>query len=190
MKIFCIGYPKTGTTSLMSACSLLGFKQGKYWSEFIDWYHIGRNVPDVLSDASFLKYVESYEAFADWPFHCIYRELYELYPQARFILTTRGSKSWKLSEQHHHLKPINANRKKWGILYPGTWWSLNQRKWNHLRKTYQAPELHSSEVQSFFNSVNGGLLVMDLDRGPMQWEPLCEFLGCLVPDQPFPWKKS
>jgi len=86
-KIFCIGFPRTGTTTLSNALSKLGY--------------MTRGGPDHILDAFFnndlesiYKFVDQNDAFQDNPWFCLYKELDKRYPGSKFILTERESDKW------------------------------------------------------------------------------------------------
>lgn len=91
-KIFCIGWNKTGTTSLAKTFSEMGYKVGvQHKAEIlIDDYFSGNY-------ESIIDYCKSADFFQDIPFSNtnIYEILENVYPQAKFILSIRNnSETW------------------------------------------------------------------------------------------------
>ncbi len=84
-KIFCLGLPRTGTTSLHLALVMLGIPSihrpiGMAYEMFQ-----GRVSPSFLNN---------YDAFSDLPIPSYHRELKLKYPDALFILTERDEQEW------------------------------------------------------------------------------------------------
>jgi len=163
MKIFCIGYPRTGTTSLISALGKLGFKGWHYnrnfYSEAVRALKIGQ-----FSE----KLLEHNTAFADVPIFYIYKNLDKLYPSSKFILVTREKQSWfesmqwLMNHKNRRLYPDEHNQFLWGNLYP------------------EMIEEHTEDVKQYFLG-SDRLLVRDLSE--MNFDTLVYFLN-IQPKQP------
>lgn len=168
-KVFCIGFHKTGTTSLTVALRALGYRvTGPN----------GIDDPDIASNVLPMAYalVEQYDAFQDNPWPIIYRDLDRQYPGSRFILTLRNTDSW-MTSQLKHFGRRETQMRKWiyGVGCP----EGNEAVY---RKTFEA---HNREVLDYFSERPDDLLVLDLAKGD-GWEKLCPFLGKPVPAMPFP----
>ncbi len=168
-KIFCIGFHKTGTKSLATALSKLGYSitgPNGVKDSNISW--------NVYTMAH--KLVKKYDAFQDNPWPIIYKKMDKAYPGSKFILTIRDSESWIKSLVRHFGKSKTPMR-KWiyGIGCP---------KGNE--ETYMRIfENHNKEVIAYFKERSSDLLVLDLAKGN-GWEQLCPFLGKEIPNIPFP----
>ena len=87
-KVFVIGFQKTGTTSLEYALEHLGYHVyggDKNLMKFTD--------SDELK-AYIKKTLKTWDAVQDMPWPIFYKELYEIYPEAKFILTIRPTDKW------------------------------------------------------------------------------------------------
>jgi hypothetical protein len=167
-KVFCIGFHKTGTTSLAAALERLGYRvTGPNGVKDPD---IGRNVYSMAA-----KLVEKYDAFQDNPWPIIYKEMDRQYPGSKFILTLRSSESW-IDSQVRHFGYRATPMREWiyGIGYPRS----NEQIYIDVF------ERHNEEVCSYFRQRPDDLLVMDLAKGD-GWERLCPFLGKEIPNIPF-----
>ncbi len=80
-KIFGIGLPRTGTTSLAQALECYGIDTIHYP---FDLYEEGLDAPTV----------EQHTAFVDTPVPMFYRELDQRWPGSTFILTVRDKADW------------------------------------------------------------------------------------------------
>ena len=168
-KIFCIGFQKTGTTSMGSALAFLGYRVAGAF---------GMKDPviaqDVLTKACHI--VPNYDAFEDNPWPIIFRDLDKLFPNSKFILTVREPSSW-IESAVRHFGSKETPMRKWiyGVGSP-----LGNEE-VYLGRYSE----HNSDVLNWFAQRPGDLLVMNLSLGD-KWEKLCPFLGREVLSQPFP----
>ena len=170
-KIFCIGFHKTGTTSLELALIMLGIRvTGSF----------GTKDPDIAQKVHSMAYakVAEFDAFEDNPWPILYRELDDKFPGSKFILTRRPAAAW-----------IRSMVKDFALT------ETPMRRWIYgedagcpegNEDTYIARyERHNKEVLDYFAARPNDLLVFDLPKGD-GWNKLCPFLGHDIPDEPFP----
>jgi hypothetical protein len=103
-KIFCIGYNKTGTTSLELVLSALGYKcpvQEEQEIRIVKQLYEGNFQP-------LIEFCHQYEAFQDMPFSqgVVYAQVDCLFPNSKFILTVRDPNKWFDSLTRFHLNGI------------------------------------------------------------------------------------
>lgn len=169
---FGIGLPKTGTTSLGDAARILGLSR-------LGWH--GDRLMRCWRDgdlATLRAAAESYEILEDLPWPLMYRELAELFPSARFILTRRSSTERWLHSQIHHTGQFP---RFW--VYEALYGASPAGSFPDLYRA--AYERHNAEVRTFFAG-SGRLLEVCWEEGD-GWDELCPFLGVDVPrDTPFP----
>ncbi|WP_216665406.1 sulfotransferase family protein [Pseudoruegeria sp. HB172150] len=171
MKIFGIGFHKTGTTSLGVALNKLGYKV------------IGPTAtldPDIADKYLELTRTEShhYDAFEDNPWPLVFREMDEMWPDAKFILTVRDPQKWIGSCVKHFGEKSTPMRE---LIYgKGNGAPLGNEE--HYVRTMVA---HNEAVRSHFADRPGKLLEMDFSAGD-GWEKLCPFLGHPMFAEPFP----
>lgn len=175
-KVFCIGFHKTGTTSLKMALRILGYRvtgpNGRRDKS------IGENV-----EALARRIVPKFDAFQDNPWPIIYRFLDKEYPGSRFILSIRPTDKWIASVTDHFAKGRPPMR-EW-IYGPGMANPIGNEA-----VYVERYERHNREVLEYFKERSRDLLVFDLAAGD-GWLKLCAFLGLPVPeDLPFPWRNS
>ena len=97
-KVFGIGLPKTGTTSLGYCFRRLWFKHRTFHMDLA--LKVKRNqVNEALREA------ERFEAFEDWPWFAIYRELDQRFPNSKFILTLRKDTATYVASLKGHHEP-------------------------------------------------------------------------------------
>jgi hypothetical protein len=168
-KIFCIGFHKTGTTSLDVALKNLGYRVTG--PNGVDDPDIEKNVLDMAYEL-----VEKYDAFQDNPWPIIYKQLDVKYPGSKFILTLRDPDSW-IKSQVKQFGHKETPMRKWiyGVGYP------EGNEDIYIKRFKQ----HNIEVQEYFKDRPEDLLVMDFSKGD-GWEKLCPFLGVDIPKISFP----
>lgn len=171
-KIFGIGAPKTGTTSLGKALEILNFKHMSFDVE------LNRKYEEGDYEAIF-RLAENYDSFEDGPWNRgeFYKELDRQFQNSKFILTVRELSSWIESyEKHFSAKQLRENPQQlWIRKYD------RQRK-NELMSWY---EERTKGVLEYFKDKREDLLIMNICNGE-GWEKLCPFLDIDIPNQPFP----
>lgn len=172
-KIFCIGFHKTGTTSLRDALRILGYSvTGPNGNKDPD---IESNVMELISEL-----VDQFDAFQDNPWPILYKELDKKYPLSRFILTLRDEKSW-MKSQLSHFGSEETPMRRWiyGVGCP----EGNEQVYTDRFRA------HYREVIEYFEGRSDDLLVLNLAEGD-GWQKLCPFLGKKIPKDPFPHSNS
>ena len=174
-KIFGIGWAKTGTTTLRRCFEVLGYE---HQSQRLDLVH------DIEEgDLSRIRGVaEKNESFEDWPWIILFRELDAMFPESKFILTTRSQERWvrsytnMLSTQGEASDELNEIRR---ILYGLPFPNVTEEQ---LLQRYRR---HNHKVKEYFSNRPDDLLVVNWEEGD-RWEKLCRFLEVGIPDEPFP----
>ena len=185
MKIFEIGLMKTGTTSLIKAYKILGYRY-KGWSPDINFEFNKSYDYEVL-----FKVIDRYDAFADGPWNgndfpedklkgCDYKILDEKYTGSKFILLERDDESWIKSHEHWGSPVFNETMKRDDI----------DKRWvtdrdNLIKEKLDWKHLKYRGIKEYFKNRPNDLLVMNICDGE-RWEVLCPFLNKLIPDVLFP----
>jgi Sulfotransferase domain len=199
MKVIGAGFGRTGTASLKAALEVLGFGPCYHMFEvFMNPEHIPFWEQASRGEkVDFAALFEGWPSVVDWPACSFYRELMELYPDAKVVLSVRDPERWYQSclatiypastqappvsdpdksdsAEPEFVGPEFINRLIWQGTFHG-----------RFEERDYAVELfnrHTAEVRQHVPPDR--LLVFDVKEG---WEPLCNFLGVPVPpDQPFP----
>jgi hypothetical protein len=169
IKVFGIGFHKTGTTSLANALYTLGY----YVTGFFGVYD--PNIRTVVYEQAHLL-ADRYDGAQDTPWPVIYKELDCWYPGSKFILTIRPTDEWIASiVKHFKSQRIPAHEWIYGV-------ETAARNEDVYIRRY---ENHNREVIDYFKDRPGDLLVMDITQGD-GWEKLCPFLGVGIPPFRFP----
>lgn len=169
-KVFGIGFHKTGTTSLKRALRQLGYSVTG--PDHVYDAKIAEKLHDITRKLS-----RKFDAFQDNPWPLVYREMDELYPDAKFILTFRSTEKWIASVTKHFGEEETPMR---ALIY-GTDRAMPGGHADHYRSVYDA---HNRDVRAYFADRPGKLLEMNFEQGS-DWDDLCPFLGHETPDTPF-----
>lgn len=172
-KVFCIGFHKTGTTSMGAALQELGYAVvGPF----------GVNDPDIRRNAlpQALEIARRCDAVQDNPWPVLYRELDSHFPGSRFVLTVRNPRRWIASVVRHFGEESTPMR-EW-IYGAG---SPRGNEYTYLERFVR----HEREVREYFAGRDQDLLIMNLEAGD-GWLPLSSFLGLNPPDRPFPHRNK
>jgi hypothetical protein len=165
-KIFCIGFHKTGTSSLGVALRQLGFSV--CGAVGVNDPQIEQRIERIIS-----KYVPRYDAFQDNPWPVLYETLDERYPDSRFIFTWREPEDWIRSVVRHFGGTSNPMR-QWiyGCGDP------SGREPEYIERYLR----HRSEVVDYFAGARRNRFLMLRITEGEGWEELCGFLN--VPQPP------
>jgi hypothetical protein len=174
-KIFGVGVMKTGLTTLGECLRVLGFNLQYFSAKGLNEYSSEERV--IIK-----KMLSEHNAFVDLPWLLMYRELYDRFPDAKFILTVRDENEWYQSLWWHLMK-IGGSF-KWAKLIAGKDADVVQTK-KGKELAIHLYENHNEKVKDFFIDKPGSLLVIDITR-ENQWHPICGFLNQRIPELPFP----
>lgn len=168
-KIFCVGFHRTGTSSLRGALERLGYRVcGSVATEDPD---ISVRVREIAFDL-----LDRYDAFEDNPWPILYRELDARCPGSRFILTIRPADAWVRSVSRFFGTKSTPMR-EW--IYGAGSPIGNEARY---RERF---ERHNAEVLHYFRDRPDDLLILRITEGE-GWRELCGFLGHEVPGEEFP----
>jgi hypothetical protein len=141
------------------------------------------------SDMDWQKLFAGYEAVTDAPTYLFIPELVEAFPDAKVILTVRDPEKWWVSFKDTYEKH-NATVKP--LMFLPSFKEFQRAFLNSVRIAFNNDYSKETAI-AFFNNHNEKikklvpperLLIFNVMEG---WEPLCNFLGVPVPNEPFPW---
>jgi hypothetical protein len=199
-KIFNIGFPKTGTTSLNQALNELGFKS----------IHNPKHFRKQSMEGRYHFDNDNWQAITNFGEH-FYPQLDQAYPHSKFILTVRDEMDW-LNSWKQQIGTTTGNE----VMTRWTW-TRPLKKWlrlikavmeNDLQMSHKLsridifgaykfnPErclyvyrLHQKNAEEYFKERPHDFLVMDICAGD-GWAKLCPFLEIdAIPNLPFPYKR-
>ena len=156
-KLFCIGLGRTATSSLSVALLKLGYEV---------WHC------PILNDSDNIRnYVNKFDALTELPFCCDYnfKDFYNMYPDAQFILTTRNEDKWLNSTiKYKRMMDIIIDK------FPGYgMFTKNFKKFDFSIDSFRK---YNKDVIDFFEDKQDQLLVMNIPDGD-GYEKLCKFLN-------------
>lgn len=201
MRLIGAGLPRTGTLTQKIALEMLGLgpcyhmvdvladlDQAALWERALD----GEGPWEELFDG--------YGCTVDWPGGYFFKELMDVYPDAKVLLSVRGADEWERSMRQtvwavrngdsliRHLSSAQAHiSPQWAAFVrmidrlvwkgQGTFASGHET----AQELIAGMERHNDEVRATVPPER--LLEWSVTEG---WERLCEFLEVPVPDAPFP----
>jgi Sulfotransferase domain len=174
-RVFGIGLSRTGTLSLAAALTELGIEARHYPNDPLTQQELraGRYALSVLDEV---------QALTDIPVSPFYPQLDRAFPGSRFILTTRETESWLASVENHFRMYVEHRRDAFDDFVLACAYGCLEFSAERFR---DVKELHEDNVRRYFADRPGDLLVLDVAEAGT-WEPLCNFLGVPVPDEPYP----
>lgn len=166
MRVFCIGFNKTGTTSLHKALEMLGFKPTHD-------HKISQEICEYAADGKIHPATEKYDAFLDFPSPELFKDLDHMYPGSKFILTVRDVEDWITSRLSHVLmnRRIPERQSSWTAIDTEN----DRKRW----------EGHVKNVRGYFKNRQDDFLEFNICDG-QKWRPLIAFLGKERPNTDFP----
>ena len=207
LRVIGVGFGRMGTLSLKVALERLGFAPCEHMLELLDdparvqlWEVIARQ-RERGESIDWERLFASYGATVDWPGAAFWRELATAYPEAKIILTVRDPDRWYASA----FSTIHAMRRmRSGSPLAVPFFALVGRLapklarvqrltdeviWNGVFDGRFVDRAHAIALFKRHHAAVEAeippdrLLVFEVRQG---WEPLCQFLGVEVPDEPFP----
>lgn len=191
LSIIGAGFGRTGTVSLRAALERLDYGPVYHMMEVFKHPEHGPKWVQALQDKAVLgEILEGYRAAIDWPACHFWRALLAANPQARVILTVRDSASWYKSihdtlYQMLQRAPASLPGEQISMGRKIIWEKTFSEKLGDRDHAIAVYEQHNANVIAAVPQQQ--LLVYQVSDG---WQPLCDFLGCSVPDEPFPRTNS
>lgn len=197
-KIFCIGFNKTGTTSINATMQNLGYvigDQGKGEKLLLGWKN--RDFSNII------KLAKSAEFFQDVPFSLpfTYIPLHLAFPKAKFILTVRNdSEEWYQSVCRFHAKLWSKNEQPPTVIdlksalygYEGMPYDFNRWVYHiddqnpyDKERLIQTYENHNKDVNYYFSN-NPNFIQVNVGVNEDYFR-MCKFLGIEPKEDGFRW---
>lgn len=185
LKVVGTGLGRTGTKSVQTALSMLGFGPAHHMVEVFKhpesmplWIEAGEGRPNW--DAIF----QDYNSAVDYPSAAHWRELTRYYPQAKVLHTVRDPDEWFDSVHATIFAPDSLARREGEDPRARFFASL----FRHLPSRPDDRAVMTDYFRAHTQAVTAAisperLLVYRVSEG---WEPLCRFLEVPVPPEPFP----
>lgn len=194
MDVIGAGFGRTGTLSLKTALEQLGFGPCMHMVSLLEdteratLFHRAAD-----GDAGSLsRALEGHRSTVDWPGTYFWRELVGQHPDAKVILTVRDPQRWYDSAHgtiyQAALSALRAADEASGITPAGIG-MVHRLVWDGTFGGRFADRDHAIRVFEEHNEAvrrevpADRLLEFEVSEG---WQPLCDFLGVAVPEEPFP----
>ncbi|VDP66433.1 unnamed protein product [Echinostoma caproni] len=205
--IIVLGLERTGTTSVKVAlekllkqpCYHLSEIRDKHPEHVIQWKNLFLKLKSNPSSAPSKNeidgLVKGYRSSSGLPLSSLYHHLVKLYPEAKFILTTRDRKLWIQSVRETVLP-------RGGMKVPDVVGPLAE----FLKSCFETNTLAIRHTLGDDLDLDDDIALMNaydkrnaeieatipsdrllLFRPGMGWDPLCKFLNLPIPDEGFPW---
>jgi len=195
------GLPRTGTLTQGEALEILGVTPCFHWIDVLA--DLDGQVPQwdgaLNGSVDPAQILDGYHSTVDWPGGYFYKQLLEAHPEAKVLLSVRDPERWEpsfretivdmchgeslirlLSSARAHVDPSWARYLQ--FVDRMFWSEIGTFPDGHTTEALiEAFNAHNEEVKRTVPSEQ--LLVWEVGDG---WEPLCDFLGVDVPDQPLP----
>lgn len=195
------GLPRTGTLTQAEALKILGITPCFHWIDVLA--DLDGQVPqwDGALDGSVdpAQILDGYRSTVDWPGGYFYKRLLEANPDAKVLLSVRDPERWEpsfretivdmchgeslirlLASARAHVDPSWARYLQ--FVDRMFWSEIGTFPDGHSPEALiEAFDAHNEQVKRTVPAQQ--LLVWEVTDG---WEPLCDFLGVAVPDQPLP----
>jgi hypothetical protein len=173
-KIFGIGLPKTGTSTLGRCFEILGYSKAPYNLTLINQVAQGNY-------SGLEKEIAQYQSFEDWPWPVVYPYLLEHYPEAKFILTLRADERvWLKSLQKHTSRNAQKNSEYLRQTFFGS-----PNPWDDEETYLKFYRQHIMQCTELFKDKPQQLLLLNWEDGD-NWPELCDFLQVPIPNQDLP----
>jgi len=209
VKVLCLGLSRTGTMSLRAVFTILGYENVYHymvpamenpshcdlWSQLLKKKY---DKNELITRADLDSILENYEVTTDAPTVLFWRELLDAYPNAKVILQSRDIDQWYKSFLINIWPYIrdwfapswNPYRILFQYFAPrGPYETMG---WNMTKSGFYLdfPNTGKTWYKTHYEAVESackqkGRPVLHYELG-MGWEPLCRFLKCEVPGEPFP----
>ncbi len=201
-KIFCIGFNKTGTTTIEKSLKELGYNMGdQFKGEMLvfDWFK--RDFKEIIN------LCKTADAFQDVPFSLPFSYVFldNYFKNAKFILTERDSpEQWYNSITKFHSKiwgdgenppnkeqMLNATYRYKGYPYESfkLIYNTNDDDLYNFDKLLKAYTTHIYLVKEYFRSRPEKLLVINVSK-KNDYKRLCDFLNKQPLRDNFPWENK
>ncbi|TVR39131.1 MAG: hypothetical protein EA392_07245 [Cryomorphaceae bacterium] len=160
-KVFCIGYNKTGTTTLGKSLEMLGYRNSSFNPRVHNEYFQKGKIDKVL------QYAAKFESFDDlpWLHPNLIPKLDKTFPGSKFVYLERDERSWKRSYRE--------------------WYFLQRGEYPDEERGYHNYLVHQQFVLKYFAGREQDLICLEI-KDPQGFRKLAEFLGKPVIRDDFP----
>jgi Sulfotransferase domain len=201
MKLIGAGLPRTGTLTQKLALEQLGLGRCYHWVDVLAGLDSQVALWNRALDggAPWAEIFDGCGCTVDWPGGHFYRELIDVYPDAKVLLSVRDGQAWEpsfretiwtMSYGDSIMPLLSRARAQIDPLWSSYLALVDRMFWGEQgvfaagsepAQLIEQMEAHNEAVKRAVPAER--LLVWEVADG---WEPLCDFLGVDVPAEPLP----
>ncbi|KAE8144745.1 P-loop containing nucleoside triphosphate hydrolase protein [Aspergillus avenaceus] len=195
MRLLCLGLTRTGTTTLSIALSKLGYTP-YHGSESItcNFFNPTPEVTPRYEREEFDRLLGPYDAVLDIPASLFWEDLYQAYPDAKVILTTRDPETWWVSMDATLFgfmrSPFFRVWRHCDGRVIGPLFRMLELSWRVFCGNCYDKEVCQARFVEHYERVREAVpaeKLLELRLGRDGWDELCGFLGVPVPGEKWPW---
>ncbi len=187
LRVIGTGFGRTGTDSMREALNMLGFGPCHHMLE-VNGSEEQKRLWRALASGEnpgWDRLFAGYGSCVDWPSAHYWRELIQVYPEAKVLLTYRSPESWWQSFEQTIAVGIARSTEPESL---GIALVRDQVFGGNIDDRAHAISLYQANVDAVKATVpKERLLVHQLGDG---WEPLCKHLDVAVPAAPYPTRNA
>jgi Sulfotransferase domain len=203
MKLIGAGLMRTATTTQMFALEQLGWGPCYHMRDLLADLQAGLPLWEAAADGTpdWARIFGSANSTVDWPSARYYRELMEVYPEAKVLLSVREAEPWVRSMRatvwgifhgHSVIHHVSEARTVLDPIWQRYIALMRRISWEEGTGALAGESFSDEGLAGLMTRWNDTvkatvpaerLLVWDPAEG---WEPLCEFLSVGVPSEPLP----
>jgi Sulfotransferase domain len=201
MKLIGAGMPRTGTLTQKLALEMLGFGPCYHMVDVLaDLDQAGLWDRALDGEGPWQEIFANFNSTVDWPGGYFYRDLMDVYPEAKVLLSVREPEAWESSMRQtvwavRHgeslIRLLSSAQAHVNPQWKGFLNMIDRLVWEgrgtfasghaEPQQLIDTMNRHNEEVKR--NVPSERLLVWSVTEG---WEPLCDFLEVPVPQESFP----
>lgn len=203
MRVIGAGLPRTATTTQMVVLEQLGFAPCYHMRDLLGDLEGGLPLWEAAAEgrADWQRIFGAARSTVDWPSARYYRELIDVYPDAKVLLSVRDGESWVRSMREtvwgifhgdsviHHVSDARTCVDPLWRRYIAL---MNGMNWDEQTGAMAGDTYSDEGLIAIMDSWNGTVKATVPPERLLEWYPsdgwekLCEFLEVEVPSEPIP----
>lgn len=188
LEVICLGLFRTGTNSLKKGLEILGYKNCHHFFEFSDHPEQEEFINKLCKKekVNLKNLYKYYDCAADVPTALFVEEVFSQYPNALYVANTRETDSWYASCLETVFFEPCASKPHIECLNEYIWKDYFNDKFGEKEHAIKRFNEHYELIRQTIpkNQLLDNYNVKD------GWEPLCGFLGKVIPKCTFPNSNS
>lgn len=186
LQVIGAGFGRTGTESMKRALEMLDLGRCHHMYEVLpdpEQYALWQAIADGQAP-DWHRIYDGFGAAVDWPTARYWRELADVYPDAKVLLTVRSPESWWRSFSETIMQFFLERRTGGDLDMFGYKMIARETFGGKIEDADHCMAVFEANIREVKETIPPErLIVYELGSG---WEPLCAGLGVPVPDAPYP----